>query len=209
MTDNDWDLIMKVHLKGTFSVTKAAWNIMREKGYGRVINTGSSSGIFGSFGQANYATAKMGMHGFSQSLAKEGEKRNIKVNTIAPFAGTRMTETVMPKELVEALKPEYVAPLVLYLVHDSCPESGSLYEVGAGYICKDRWERSEGVVFKPSELTPEAVKAKWNTIVDFTKSTHPTNGQDIMSVVIDNVTGANAAKASEPKKETTNTQETK
>lgn len=118
MTEQDWDLIMKVHLKGTFSVTRAAWNIMREKGYGRIINTSSSAGIFGAFGQANYAAAKLGLHGFTQSLAKEGDKRNIKVNTIAPLAGTRMTETVMPKELVEALKPEYVAPLVALLAHD-------------------------------------------------------------------------------------------
>lgn len=81
----------------------------------------------------------MGIHGFSQSLAKEGAKNNIKVNSIAPIAGTRMTETVMPKELVEALRPEYVAPLVGLLSHEKCPESGQLYEVGAGYVAKLRW----------------------------------------------------------------------
>jgi (3R)-3-hydroxyacyl-CoA dehydrogenase / 3a,7a,12a-trihydroxy-5b-cholest-24-enoyl-CoA hydratase / enoyl-CoA hydratase 2 len=142
MTDADWELIMKVHLKGTYSVTKAAWNIMRAKGYGRIVNTSSSSGLFGSFGQVNYSTAKMAIHGFSQSLAKEGEKKNIKVNTIVPVAGTRMTETIMPKELIELLKPEYIAPLTLLLAHEQCPETGGLYEVGAGYIAKDRWERS-------------------------------------------------------------------
>lgn len=147
MSDLDWDIIMKVHLKGTFSVTKAAWNIMRNKGYGRIVNTSSSSGIFGSFGQANYAAAKLGVHGFSQSLAKEGESKDIKVNTIAPLAGTRMTETVNPKEFTEALSPVFVAPLVAVLCHDSCPDSGSLFEVGAGYVCKDRWNRSEGVLF--------------------------------------------------------------
>jgi len=81
----------------------------------------------------------MGVHGFTQSLAREGEKRNIKVNSICPIAGTRMTETVMPKELVDALKPEYVAPLVALLASDKCPESGQMYEVGAGYISKVRW----------------------------------------------------------------------
>ena len=140
MTELDWDLIMKVHLKGAFSVTKAAWNIMREKGYGRIINTGSSSGIYGSFGQVNYATAKLGLWGFTQSLAKEGEKRGIKCNCIAPLAGTRMTETVMPKEVVAALKPEFVAPFVAYLCHDKCEDSGALYEVGAGYIARNRWQ---------------------------------------------------------------------
>ena len=145
MTELDWDLIMKVHLKGAFSVTRAAWNIMREKGYGRIINTGSSSGIFGSFGQVNYATAKLGLWGFTQSLAKEGEKRNIRTNCIAPLAGTRMTETVMPKEVTEALKPDYVAPFVAYLCHDSCTDNGAMFEVGAGYIAKQRWQRSAGV----------------------------------------------------------------
>jgi len=139
MSELDWDLIMKVHLKGSFSVSRAAWNILREKQYGRIINTGSSSGIYGSFGQANYATAKLGLWGFTQSLAKEGEKRNIKVNCIAPVAGTRMTETVMPKEIVNALQPSYVAPFVLYLAHESCTDNGALYEVGAGYIAKQRW----------------------------------------------------------------------
>ena len=139
MTDNDWDLIYRYHTKATYAVTRAAWNILREKGYGRIINTSSSAGIFGSFGQANYSSAKMGFHGFTQSLAKEGEKRNILVNTIAPLAGTRMTKTVMPDELIQALKPEYVAPLVAMLAHEKCPGTGDLYEVGGGYVCKNRW----------------------------------------------------------------------
>jgi 3-hydroxyacyl-CoA dehydrogenase/3a,7a,12a-trihydroxy-5b-cholest-24-enoyl-CoA hydratase len=194
MSEVDWDLIMKVHLKGAYSVSRAAWNIMREKGFGRIINTSSSAGIFGSFGQANYAAAKLGIHGFSMSLAKEGEKRNIKVNTIAPLAGTRMTETVMPKELVEALKPEYVAPLVALLVHDTCPETGSLFEVGAGYICKNRWQRSHGVLFPTNQLTPENIKAKWNEIVDFTNGTFPTGNQDMMEVVVKNIESAGSHK---------------
>ena len=118
MKELDWDLIMKVHLKGAFSVTRAAWNIMREKNYGRIVNTGSNAGIFGAFGQANYSTAKLGLWGFTQSLAKEGLKRNIKVNCIAPLAGTRMTATVMPAEVVDSLKPDFVAPFTCWLVSD-------------------------------------------------------------------------------------------
>lgn len=136
MSETDWDLIMKVHLKGAYSVTRAAWNIMREKKYGRIINTGSSSGIYGSFGQVNYAAAKLGLWGFTQSLAKEGEKRNIRTNCIAPLAGTRMTATVMPAEVLETLSPSYVAPFVAYLCHESCEDNGALYEVGAGYAAK-------------------------------------------------------------------------
>ena len=139
MKELDWDLIMKVHLKGAFSVTRAAWNIMREKNYGRIINTGSNAGIFGAFGQVNYSTAKLGLWGFTQSLAKEGAKRNIRANCIAPLAGTRMTATVMPKEVVDALAPDFVAPFVAYLASDQCDENGGLYEVGAGFIAKQRW----------------------------------------------------------------------
>jgi NAD(P)-dependent dehydrogenase (short-subunit alcohol dehydrogenase family) len=156
---------------------------MREKNYGRIVNTSSQSGLYGSFGQVNYATAKMGIHGFSQSLAKEGEKRNIKTNSIAPIAGTRMTETVMPKELVEALKPEFVAPLVGLLAHETCPENGQLYEVGAGYIAKVRWQRSGGHLFATSELTPENIKAKFDVITDFNSKdmTFPVSNEDMMA----------------------------
>ena len=157
MSELDWDLIMKVHLKGAYSVTRAAWNIMRDKKYGRIINTGSSAGIYGSFGQVNYSAAKLGLWGFTQSLAKEGEKRNIRTNCIAPLAGTRMTATVMPAEVVEALKPDYVAPFVAFLAHESCPDNGGLYEVGAGYIARQRWQRTAGHQYAVKGLTPETI----------------------------------------------------
>lgn len=189
MSELDWDLIMKVHLKGAFSVTRAAWNIMREKKYGRIINTGSSSGIYGSFGQVNYSTAKLGLWGFTQALAKEGEKRNIRCNCIAPLAGTRMTETVFPPEVVEALKPDYVAPFVAYLVHESCEDNGALYEVGAGYIAKQRWQRSAGVQFDVETLTPEQIKSKWEEVNDFENKepTNPEGAHEMMSQVMENL----------------------
>lgn len=188
MKDIDWDLIMLVHLKGAYSVTRAAWNIMREKKYGRIINTGSSSGIYGSFGQVNYATAKLGLWGFTQSLAKEGEKRNIRCNCIAPLAGTRMTATVMPAEVIEALKPDYVAPFVAYMAHESCEENGSLFEVGAGYIAKQRWQRSEGVLHNVKNLTPEAVAKDWAKATSFeTGATFPESNQEMMEVIMVNL----------------------
>jgi 3-hydroxyacyl-CoA dehydrogenase/3a,7a,12a-trihydroxy-5b-cholest-24-enoyl-CoA hydratase len=187
MKEMDWDLIMKVHLKGSYSVARAAWNIMREKKFGRIINTASSAGIYGAFGQVNYSTAKLGLHGFSQSLAKEGASKNIMVNAIAPLAGTRMTETVMPKELVEALKPELVAPLVLYLCHESSTESGSLFEVGAGYIAKLRWERTLGHCFAIEDTTPENIKGKWDKITSWENATHPDNNQEIMTYIMGNI----------------------
>jgi short chain dehydrogenase len=200
MTDLDWDLIMKVHLKGTYSVTKAAWSILRDKGYGRIINTSSSSGIFGSFGQANYAAAKLAIHGFTLSLSKEGEAKNIKVNTIAPIAGTRMTETVNPKEFLDALKPEFVAPLVAVLSHEECPDNGSLFEVGAGFICKDRWHRSEGILLSNEEINPETVISRWSEVVDFTRpGVYPTSNQDMFEVLVKNILENQAKAKAQPK----------
>jgi len=184
MSETDWDLIMKVHLKGSFSVARAAWDIMRQKGFGRIINTGSSSGLYGSFGQVNYSAAKMAMHGFTQSLAKEGEKRNIRVNTICPLAASRMTETVLPKEVLENIKPEFVAPLVAYLCHESSEETGGLFEVGAGYVAKLRWQRTAGVLFPLKDFNPENIKAKWDQITDFEKdATFPTSNLEMMEVI--------------------------
>jgi 3-hydroxyacyl-CoA dehydrogenase/3a,7a,12a-trihydroxy-5b-cholest-24-enoyl-CoA hydratase len=188
MSQEDWDLIYKVHVLGSFRVAHAAWNHMREAGYGRIINTASAAGIYGNFGQANYSMAKLGLHGFTQTLAIEGAKKNVHVNTIAPIAGSRMTETVLPPDLIAALKPEYVSPLVAWLCHESCEENGGLFEVGGGFIGKLRWERAEGAVYRLSrQLTPEAVKAKWSSIVDFGKSTHPANVTESMKPILDNL----------------------
>ncbi len=188
MTQEDWDLIYRVHVLGSFRVTHAAWNHMRDAGYGRVVMTASAAGIYGNFGQANYSMAKLGLFGLAQTLAIEGGKKNVRVNTIAPIAGSRMTETVLPPDLIAALKPEYVSPLVAYLAHESCEENGSLFEVGGGFIGKLRWERAQGALFRLSRpLSPENVKAKWSTIVDFGKSTHPTNVTESMQPILGNL----------------------
>jgi 3-hydroxyacyl-CoA dehydrogenase/3a,7a,12a-trihydroxy-5b-cholest-24-enoyl-CoA hydratase len=188
MSQEDWDLIYRVHVLGSFRVTHAAWNHMREAGYGRIIMTASAAGIYGNFGQANYSMAKLGLHGFAQTLAIEGAKKNIHVNTIAPIAGSRMTETVLPPDLVAALKPEYVSPLVAWLCHESCEENGALFEVGGGYVGKLRWERAAGALYRLSRpMTPEAVKSKWSSIVDFGKATHPANVTDSMKPIMDNL----------------------
>src|SRR5579863_3686661 len=188
MTQDDWDLIYRVHVLGSFRVTHAAWNHMREAGYGRVVMTASAAGIYGNFGQANYSMAKLGLHGFAQTLAIEGKKRGIQCNTIAPIAGSRMTETVLPPNLVAALKPEYVSPLVAWLCHESCEETGSLFEVGGGFIGKLRFERAEGAVYRLSRtLTPEQVQGKWSAITDFSKVTYPANVTESMQPIINNL----------------------
>jgi len=168
MTDKDWNLIFDVHVKGAYKTTKAAWPYMRENRYGRIVNVTSAAGLYGNFGQANYSSAKLGIVGLTQTLSIEGNSRNIKANVIAPLAGSRMTETVMPKQMVEALKPDYVAPLVAFLAHEDCEEAGSIFEVGAGWIAKLRWQRTAGAFFDLSkEFTVEDVAARIGEIGDF------------------------------------------
>jgi 3-hydroxyacyl-CoA dehydrogenase/3a,7a,12a-trihydroxy-5b-cholest-24-enoyl-CoA hydratase len=188
MSQDDWDLIYRVHVLGAYRVTKAAWDRMREAKFGRIIFTASAAGIYGNFGQANYAMAKLGLVGFSNTLALEGRKNNVFSNTIAPIAGSRLTETILPKEITDALKPEYVSGLVAYLAHESCEENGGLFEVGGGLMAKLRWERTEGKLFKLGKaFTPEQVQKAWPVITDFKKTTHPTDLTSSMQPILGNL----------------------
>lgn len=188
MTDEEWDLIYRVHVLGAYKVTKAAWNVMRDQGYGRIVMTSSAAGIYGNFGQANYAMAKLGLFGFGQTLAIEGKKKNVHCNVIAPIAGSRMTETVLPKELLDNLKPEYVAPLVAWLCHESCTETGSLFEVGGGFYGKLRWERTAGKAYPVGKaVTVEALRKDWPQITSFEKSEHPADITASMQPILDNL----------------------
>ncbi len=191
MTDQDWDLIVKVHLNGAYKVTKAAWDHMRDKGYGRIIFTTSAAGIYGNFGQANYSAAKLALVGLMQTLAIEGKKKNVFANAIGPIAGSRMTETVLPPDLIAALKPEFVTPLVAYLCHESCEENGGTFEVGGGFMGKLRWERAEGELFRISRaITPEQVKASWGKIAGFAHTTHPSDITASMQPILGNLSTA-------------------
>ncbi|RUS86122.1 hypothetical protein EGW08_006142 [Elysia chlorotica] len=184
--DEDWDIIQRVHLRGTFQVTRAAWPHMRKQGYGRIIMVTSAAGIYGNFGQANYSAAKLGIVGLANTLSIEGRKNNILVNTIAPIAGSRLTETVMTKEMVDALKPEYVSPIVVFLSHDSCQDTGGLFEVGAGFFAKLRWQRTEGVLLREANeiLDAEKVRDNWDRITDFNKVTYPESIRDSMGKIM-------------------------
>ncbi|KAI9292645.1 NAD(P)-binding protein [Neoconidiobolus thromboides FSU 785] len=184
MNDQDWDLVYTVHLKGTYSVSKAAWPYMLKQKYGRIINTASAVGLYGNFGQANYSACKLGIHGLTQTLALEGASKNIKVNTIAPNAGTAMTATIMPPEIVEMLKPDYVAPLVAFLAHPDVPESGQVYECGSCWISRVRWQRTKGAGLPVNKgIAPEDVAKIFDKITDFTHHTYPTSLNESVSTM--------------------------
>merc|ERR1712216_1120234 len=189
MTDRDWDLIFLVHVRGAYSVTKAAWEVMRKQKFGRIVMTTSAAGLYGNFGQANYSAAKIALVGFASTLAKEGASKNVHCNCIAPIAGSRMTETVLPKELVDALKPEYVSPLVAWLCHEDCEENGSTFEVGAGWISKVQMQRSEGKMFDLSPpFTCEDVRDGWDEVCDFDKDfENPESPQDSFGPIMENL----------------------
>ncbi|CAK1364549.1 unnamed protein product [Cercospora beticola] len=184
MSDADWDVIHDVHLHGAFKTTRAAWPYFRKQKYGRIIQTTSASGLFGNFGQSNYASAKFALVGLAETLAKEGAKYNILTNVLAPGAASRLTQTVWPKEMMDLMAPEWVVPLVGYLTHESCRETGSIFEAGAGHFSKIRWERSKGVLLKPDEnLSGQHIIENWKKIVDFTDAEHPNQSADIMSLL--------------------------
>lgn len=145
MSEDDWDKVFAVHIKGSFTVLRAVWPVFRQQAYGRVILTSSSSGIWGNFGQANYGAAKTGMIGLMNVLKQEGLKYNVNVNCVAPVAGTRMTQTVMPPEMVERMKPDYVVPAVVYMASKECQDSGMIIEAGAGNFNRAALVKGPGV----------------------------------------------------------------
>jgi len=185
MAEKDWDLIYQVHVKGAFSCTKAAWPYMKENKYGRIIMTSSAAGIYGNFGQANYSMAKLGLYGFANSLAIEGKSSNIFVNTIAPIAGSRMTKTILPPNLVDQLKPDFVAPMVAYLCHESSEVNGGLFELGAAYYAQLRWQRTRGVALGTDKIpTPEDIRDNIGKISDFSDATNPTTGNESLNDIL-------------------------
>ncbi len=176
MTPDLWQSVIDVHLTGAYNVTQAAWPHMREQSYGRVVSTASAAGVFGNFGQANYGAAKMGLVGFTNVLAVEGAKRNIRANAIAPLAKTRMTEDLMAGGFAEKLQPDLVSPLVTYLCHESCESTGRLYSVGGGRVAEVVIAETPG--FQSDELTPEALADNWDTVTNQEGYTVPASATD-------------------------------
>jgi NAD(P)-dependent dehydrogenase (short-subunit alcohol dehydrogenase family) len=183
MTPELVEAVIDVHLKGAFFVTQPAWVRMREQSYGRVISTASSAGLFGNFGQANYGAAKLGLVGFTNVLAQEGERYNIKANAISPIAGTRMTREIFGDELSDRLDPAQVSPVVAWLAHEDCPVSGHVYSVAAGRVARVFVGMGDGYIRTDAPLTVEDVRDHFDAIDSTEPYTIPANATDELRTV--------------------------
>jgi NAD(P)-dependent dehydrogenase (short-subunit alcohol dehydrogenase family) len=162
MEIGDFTFVVDVHLFGTMKPTKAVWPIMKEQGYGRIMVTSSSSGLYGNFGQANYGAAKLGVVGFMNTLKLEGQKDNIHINALAPVAWTRMTSNLMPPETEELLKPENVTPAVVFMCSEQAP-TGKIICAGAGVFAATHIVETRGM-YLGNEPTAEQVAENWEQI---------------------------------------------
>ena len=165
MSLDDFRLVIEVHLMGTVNCSKAVWEIMREQNYGRIMLTSSSSGLYGNFGQSNYGAAKMAMVGLMNTLHLEGAKYDIRVNCLAPTAGTAMTEGLFPEEVFKLMAPESVSPAVVFLAGPDAP-SRKVLCAGGGSLAVFKGYETEGLSLLPNDLSPEGIAAVWNELND-------------------------------------------
>lgn len=183
MTVEDWDAVMRVHATGSAICAMAVWPHMKAANYGRIVMTSSSSGLYGNFGQSNYAAAKMAVVGLMNVLHLEGLKNDIRVNTLAPGAATRMTEDLLPPAASALMKPELVTAGLLYLVSEGAP-SRAILDATAGGFARTYVMETEGICLSPENCTPEQVAAQWDAISDQAgQHLYETSGPQVMKFV--------------------------
>ncbi|MEM7584736.1 MAG: SDR family NAD(P)-dependent oxidoreductase [Acidobacteriota bacterium] len=192
----DFEAVVDVHLLGAAFVTRAAFPVMRKQAYGRIVMTTSAAGLWGNLGQANYAAAKLGVVGLMNSLKIEGKKTNIRVNTVAPVADTRMGAKVFPDFFKAMIRPELVAAAVAYLASEQCEASGDVLVTAAGYFAKIQLVEGEGVAFDTdSEVTPEMVAARYDEITDMSQAVPHDTALDSLKSLFSKVAPQEVAKA--------------
>lgn len=165
LSAEDFRLVMNIHLFGAFHCCKAVWEHMREHEYGRIVNIVSAAGLFGNFGQSNYAAAKMAIVGLTNTLREEGVRQDIRSNCFAPAAATRMTEEVLPPEVSARLNPETVTPGLVYLCSDNAP-SGVILAAAGGSYSRVMIQETRGVYLAGRDNVPEAIEESWPAISD-------------------------------------------
>ncbi len=166
LSEEEWDSVIGVHLKGAYCVTQPAFKIMKENAYGRIVNTTSGAGLYGNFGQSNYCAAKMGLVGLMNNISIEGARYNIKCNTIAPVAASRLTEDILPPDILEKLEPRFVTPLVLYLSSEENQNTKMIFNCAAGWYSRTEIICDSGICIGDGkrEIQVEEIRDNWGKI---------------------------------------------
>jgi NAD(P)-dependent dehydrogenase (short-subunit alcohol dehydrogenase family) len=188
----DFDDVVRVHLAGAAYCTHAAWPVMTARKFGRVVLTLSNSGLYGNFGQANYAAAKAGLIGLMNALKIEGARTNILVNAIAPMAATRMTESALSPEILSLFRPEYASAAVAYLCSESFNETGTIVACAGGHFWAVRIVSAPGVQLQ-GEPSPEAISSAWAAIADMSGARSFNSAQQELAFVVEAAKGAGAS----------------